>query len=118
AAEPGGSPTAVTTASSRAGTNQDRRWRIGDHGQNLTGGSTGGVPSRQGQSGCRRPGPGAGESGKVAGDAAVPAPGPADLVAFAGLKVQLDLEGVGVAAQVQPGAGGAGRLRPLARGAR
>src|SRR4029453_14659170 len=48
AAEPGGGPPTGTTASSRAGTNQDRRWRIGDHGQKLNGGSTGGAPSRQG----------------------------------------------------------------------
>jgi hypothetical protein len=36
----------------------------------------------------------------MAGDAAVPAAGPAELVAFAGLQVELDLEG-GVALQVE-----------------
>src|SRR5512133_2864408 len=138
AAGPGGSPTAVIAASSRAGTNQDRRWRIGDHGQILNEGSILQWPSRQGGRswdgpGAGRPvvvqagprlvepgdghrrwcGPVPGGSGQVAGDAAVPAAGPAKLVAFAGLQVELDLEDVGVAAQVQPDAGGHGRLRPL-----
>src|SRR5512132_1225772 len=48
AAGPGGSPTAVIAASSRAGTNQDRRWRIGDHGQILNEGSILRRSSRQG----------------------------------------------------------------------
>src|SRR5512132_1866982 len=120
AAGPGGSPTAVIAASSRAGTNQDRRWRIHDHGQKLNGGSIPRWPSRQGVRSCggRRGGStiggsGEGQSGEVAGDAAAPAPGPARLVALAGLQVEPDLERLGVAAQVEPDAGGHGRLRPL-----
>src|SRR5215216_5174615 len=63
AAAMGARPTAVTAASSRAGTNRDRRWRIRDHGQTLNDGSI-----------LR--------SAVVAGDAPVPGPGHANLVTF------------------------------------
>src|SRR5215204_1152404 len=86
--------TAVIAASSRAGTNRDRRWRIRDDGQMLNDGSI-----------LR--------SAEVAGDAAVPGPGHANLVTFASLEVEPDLEGAGVARQVEPDAGGHGRLGPL-----
>src|SRR4029453_15920208 len=104
AAAIGARPTAVTAASSRAGTNRDRRWRIRDHGQKLNDRSI----LRSAESGSA-----AGGSAEGGGDAGGPGPGPAQLVTLARLELQLDLEGVGVAAQVEPGAGGHGRLRPV-----
>jgi len=50
-----------------------------------------------------------GRSAEPAGDAAPPGAGQAGLLAFADLQVEADVEGVGAAAEVQPGGGGDGR---------
>src|SRR4029453_11111784 len=77
AAAMGARPTAAPAARSRAGADRDQRWRIGDHGQKLNDRSI-----------LRSPDSGspAGGSAEVAGDAAVPGPGPAQLVALARLE--------------------------------